>query len=99
MQYCTNPENSVKYTLAGGASGRSSVLDNPEVQANNPWNPVVYENLLYAHRWPKIPESSAIEDVFTEELTLALVGQKTAKQALDRAKERMEDVMSKAGYY
>lgn len=49
--------------------------------------------------WPKIPEWSQISKVIWDELTKALIKEKTPEQALDYAAEKTEEILEEAGYY
>lgn len=87
-------------TKGGGSSGRSSLLNDPEVIADYPQYPALLQSMRYYHALPDIPEWTFIlEDILTSNWNAALVGDVGVEQAMATANESIETLLEEAGYY
>ena len=87
-------------THGGGSSGRSSLLNDPEIVAANPQYPALLESMKYYHSLPDIPEWTFIlEDILTSNWNAALVGGLTPRQAMETANDAILKLLTEAGYY
>jgi len=87
-------------THGGGSSGRSSLLNDPQIVSENPQYPALLESMKYYHSLPDIPEWTFIlEDILTSNWNSALVGDVTPKQAMETANEAILKLLEEAGYY
>ena len=48
---------------------------------------------------PLLPEWAGIDQIIAEQLSIAFIGQKSARDALNDAAAKVEDFMRSAGYY
>ena len=87
---------------AGGDPVRLSTYADPELQALYPEYPVILEQMECANEnWrPLIPEWGEINaQIMGEQLGQYLNGLISAEEALATAKEQIEAVMEREGYY
>ncbi|MEM8857893.1 MAG: sugar ABC transporter substrate-binding protein [Chloroflexota bacterium] len=102
LQYMTSQEGDRKIVEAGGDPVRLSTYADPELQARFPEYPVILEQMECANEnWrPLIPEWGEINaQIMGEQLGLYLNDQVSAEEALATAKEQIEAVMEREGYY
>ncbi len=83
----------------GVAPGYKSVLTNPNLQAVSQPARVWGESLDHAWCSPRIPGAFPIEQAIGNEINRAVVGQITAKEALDNAVKLVRDIMKSNGFY
>lgn len=84
IQWMMGFERQRSQHLSGGASSRPDVYAHPEVKALS-YSKASMETLSVAKPKPTIPESPQITELLVRELSLALTGKKSPKQALDAA--------------
>ncbi len=48
---------------------------------------------------PLLPEWASIDQIIAEQLSIAFIGQKSARDALNDAASKVEEFMKSAGYY
>jgi len=96
MEYMTSPEKVDDFLSVGGDINRISTFKNPEILKSKPAAKPTLEALEMAYNliqegvpfWrPPIPEWSKIGEILGYEVNSALIGDKTAKEALDKAAE------------
>jgi multiple sugar transport system substrate-binding protein len=87
-------------TKGGGSSGRSSLLNDPEIIADYPQYPALLQSMRYYHALPDIPEWTFIlEDILTSNWNAALVGEVEVEEAMTTANDSIETLLEEAGYY
>ena len=79
-------------------TGLKEVLDNPEWQNLNAYNKYFTTALKYTNDYWHLPEYPILLDQLQEEVSLAISGKKTVKQALDDAAKKHERTLQRAGY-
>lgn len=67
----------------GNSPPRTSILNDPSIQARHGWAPVMSQSLQTAKLAPRDPVWPALEFPLRGAISAVLLGQKTAKQALD----------------
>lgn len=82
-----------------GCPARMPNLFDPEVVARQPYIPAVVQSTTFAVPWPLFPEFEEMYDIVSRKIQAALLGEKTAKAALDEAAAEVRKVLEKAGYY
>ncbi|MEQ8922507.1 MAG: extracellular solute-binding protein [Roseovarius sp.] len=83
----------------GVAPGYKSVLTNPNLQEVSQPAKVWGESLEHAWCAPRLPGAFPIEQAIGNEINRAVVGQITAKEALDNAAAAVKEIMSSNGFY
>lgn len=83
----------------GVAPGYKSVLTNPNLQAVSQPAKVWSESLEHAWCAPRLPGAFPIEQAIGNEINRAVVGQITAKEALDNAASAVRRIMESNGFY
>lgn len=83
----------------GVAPGYRSVLGNPNLQAVSPPSKVWAAGLEHAWCAPRIPGMFEMEQALGNELNRALVGQISAKEALDNGNTAWRKIMEKNGFF
>ena len=83
----------------GVAPGYRSVLTNPNLQAVSQPAKVWGESLDHAWCAPRLPGAFPIEQAIGNEINRAVVGQITAKEALDNAAAAVKEIMTSNGFY
>lgn len=87
-------------TQGGGSSGRSSLLNDPEISEQYPQYPALLQSMRYYHSLPDIPEWTFIlEDILTSNWNAALVGEVSVPEAMATANDAIETLLEEAGYY
>lgn len=109
MVYMTSPQKVDEFLSAGGGQiGRLSTFEDPEIAQSEPYVNPTFEalkkayNLIEAgvpHFRPPIPEWSRIGEILGFEANAALIGEKTTKDALDKAAIEIKKIMEESGYY
>jgi multiple sugar transport system substrate-binding protein len=84
IQWMMEFQQQLDQHLNGGASARPDVYAQADVK-KLPYTQASMDTNAVARPKPTIPESPQITDILTRELSTALTGQKTSKQALDDA--------------
>jgi multiple sugar transport system substrate-binding protein len=83
----------------GVAPGYRSVLNNPELQKVSQPAKVWADSLDHAWCSPRLPGAFPIEQAIGNEINRAVVGQITAKEALDNAAAAVKKIMEDNGFY
>ncbi len=95
IKWITSPEIQKEWVRHEGAPIRRSTLEDPELNAEFPWFPVLlesFENGDGDYR-PRIPEYSIIQDALGTAVNSYLVGEMSAQDALDQAQAQVEEAM------
>lgn len=83
----------------GVAPGYRSVLTNPRLQAVSQPAEVWSKSLDYAWCAPRLPGMFEMEQAIGNEINRAVVGQITAKEALDNGADAVRRIMDRNGFY
>lgn len=83
----------------GVAPGYKSVLQNPNLQEVSQPAKVWADSLEHAWCSPRLPGAFPIEQAIGNEVNRAVVGQITAKEALDNAAAAVKGIMASNGFY
>jgi len=97
MEWYFQPEQQMRYARIC-QTGLKEVLDNPEWQNLNAYNKYFTTALKYTNDYWHLPEYPILLDQLQEEVSLAISGKKTVKQALDDAAKKHERTLQRAGY-
>ena len=95
IKWLTSPEVQKEWIRNDGAPIRRSTLEDPELNAEYPWFPLLleaFENGDGDYR-PRIPEYSIIQDALGSAVNAYLVGEMSAQDALDQAQALVEENM------
>lgn len=92
IQWMMGYDQQLKQHLNGGASARPDVYATPEVQKIT-YSKAAMETNAVAIPKPTIPESPQITEILVLQLSNALTGDKTPKQALDDAAVEMHKLL------
>ena len=92
IQWMMAYDQQLEQHMNGGASARPDVYAAPQVRAI-PYSKASMDTNAVAIAKPTIPESPQITDILVRELSEALSGSKTPKQALDRAAVDMHKLL------
>jgi multiple sugar transport system substrate-binding protein len=98
ITWASSKESQKAMAMAGGIPTRISVLTDPELVKKFPYLPAVKEGLETAKWRPRTPEWSKVEDIIGTYINLAVAGQISAKEALDKAAAEITEHMKGAGY-
>lgn len=108
MVYMTSKDKVDDFLAVGGDISRTSTFGNPDVLDSKPFAKPTLDalgkayNLIDAgvtHWRPAIPEWSRIGEILGFEVNAAIIGIKSAEQALDAAAEQIYSLMKDNGYY
>ena len=97
MEWYFQPEQQMRYAKIC-QTGLKVVLDNPEWQNLNGYNRYFTTALKYTNDYWHLPEYPILLDQLQEEVSNAISGKKTVKQALDDAAKKHERTLRRAGY-
>lgn len=95
IKWITSPEIQKEWIRHDGAPIRRSTLEDPELNAEYPWFPILleaFENGDGDYR-PRIPQYSIIQDALGTAANSYLVGELGAQEALDAAQAQVEAAM------
>ncbi|MDP3177678.1 MAG: extracellular solute-binding protein [Spirochaetaceae bacterium] len=94
LQYLTSKETQKLMAIkAGLPPSRSSVYDDPELLKLRPWYPAVRDALANGKARPRTLVWAEIENVLGASLQEALIGDKTAEQALNEANAKIAQIL------
>jgi len=95
IKWLSSPEIQKEWIRHGGTPIRRSTLEDPELNAEYPWFPILlesFENGDGDYR-PRVPEYSVIQDALGTAVNAYLVGEMSAQDALDQAQAQVEEAM------
>ena len=95
IKWLTSPEIQKEWIRNDGAPIRRSTLEDPELNAEYPWFPLLLEAFEKGdgdYR-PRIPTYSIIQDALGTAANSYLVGELSAQEALDAAQAQVEEAM------
>ena len=101
IQWATSEAIARAYVDAGGVSGRTSIYEQPDIKAKYQFvDPMVasWQKGVPEFR-PRFPAWPAISEVIAEWGTKMMLGAATPEQGAKEIGTRMEDILSKEGYY
>jgi multiple sugar transport system substrate-binding protein len=101
ITWCQSPANAKRATLLGATTQRASTWDDPDVKK---MYPSAEDDLVRiankgGETVPLLPEWASIDQIIAEQLSIAFIGQKSARDALNEAAAKVEEFMKSAGYY
>ena len=101
VTWCQSPANAKRATLLGATTQRASTWDDPEVIKMYPSaeGDLVRTANKGGETVPLLPEWASIDQIIAEQLSIAFIGQKSARDALNEAAAKVEEFMKSAGYY
>lgn len=97
MEWYFQPEQQARYA-AVCQTGLKAVLDSPEWQGLNSFNRQFASALDYLNDYWRLPEYAILLDQLQEDISNAIAGVKTVRQALTDAATRHERTLTRAGY-
>jgi multiple sugar transport system substrate-binding protein len=95
IKWLSSPEIQKEWIRNDGAPIRRSTLEDPELNAEYPWFPILleaFENGDGDYR-PRIPEYSIIENALGTAANSYIVGELSAQEALDAAQAQVEEAL------
>lgn len=95
IKWLSSPEIQKEWIRHDGAPIRRSTLEDPELNAEYPWFPLLLESFQNGdgdYR-PRIPQYSIIQDALGTAVNGFLVGEMSAQEALDQAQAQVEATM------
>jgi multiple sugar transport system substrate-binding protein len=101
IQWATGKETAKEYVENGGVSGRQSTYKDPEIVKKYPFvEPMVesWQKGVPEFR-PRFAEWPQLSEIVAEVGTNIMIGSVSVKQGSEEIGKRVEDVLSKAGYY
>jgi multiple sugar transport system substrate-binding protein len=97
MEWYFQPEQQKRYAKVC-QTGLKAVLDSADWQSLNSYNRQFAEALPYLGDYWHLPEYPVLLDQLQEEVSNAVAGKKTVKQALADAAAKNEETLERAGY-
>ena len=97
MEWYFQPEQQARYA-AVCQTGLKAVLDSPKWQGLNDFNRQFATALDYLNDYWHLPEYAILLDQLQEDISNAIAGVKTVRQALTDAATRHERTLTRAGY-
>jgi len=98
IRYFSSKDSQLKMALNGNGPIRASIFNDPQFAADVPYASV--DQLVLKVASPLLPIFSStqeVRDIFQEEATLAILGQKAPQTAMDAAAKDIEAVLERAG--
>jgi multiple sugar transport system substrate-binding protein len=95
IKWLSSPDIQKEWIRHDGAPIRRSTLEDPELNKEYPWFPVLlesFENGDGDYR-PRIPQYSIIQDALGTTVNAYLVGEMSAQEALDQAQAQVEEAL------
>ncbi|HEY0793852.1 MAG TPA: hypothetical protein VGD78_22510, partial [Chthoniobacterales bacterium] len=101
IQWATGKGTAKEYVEKGGVSGRQSTYKDPDMVQRFPFIPSMVESWQQGvpEFRPRFAEWPQISEIIAEVGTKVMSGSTSVKQGSEEIGKRMEDVLSKAGYY
>jgi multiple sugar transport system substrate-binding protein len=97
MEWYFQPKQQMRYAKVC-QTGLKAVLEDPSWQGLNSYNKHFAAALQYTNDYWHLPEYPVLLDQLQEEVSNAVTGKKTVKQALDDAVKKHERTLKRAGY-
>jgi len=95
IKWLSSPDIQKEWIRHDGAPIRRSTLEDPDLNKEYPWFPVLLESFEKGdgdYR-PRIPQYSIIQDALGTTVNAYLVGEMSAQEALDQAQAQVEEAM------
>jgi multiple sugar transport system substrate-binding protein len=101
LYWIKTPENDLRQSLSEHLKmpDREVNYYNAEVIAKQPYTDEVIENYKVGYPIPLIAEQNEFAYLFGQEVQAAMLGQKSATEAVKSAAKQMKDMFEQAGYY
>jgi multiple sugar transport system substrate-binding protein len=101
IQWATSKETAKEYVERGGVSGRQSTYQDPAFVSKYPFVPAMVESWQQGvpEFRPRFAEWPQISEIIAEVGTRMMTGGTSVRRGCEEIGKRMEDVLSKAGYY
>ena len=101
IQWATSKQTAKEYVEKGGVSGRQSTYKDPDLVKRYPFVPAMVESWQQGvpEFRPRFAEWPQISEIIAEVGTRMMTGSTSVKRGCEEIGKRMEDVLSKAGYY
>jgi multiple sugar transport system substrate-binding protein len=97
IEWFQQKEQQMHYSVAG-QSGRLDVLNDKDWQQLTPWNSSFLTATALTNDYWHLPEYTKLLEILQQEVANAVIGVKTAQQALTDAAIAQEQLLSNAGY-
>jgi multiple sugar transport system substrate-binding protein len=100
IRWMTEEDTQRLYAENGGIPSRTSVLNDSQLNEENPYFSALAESLAATPNWrPRTDQWNAVETVLGTNLNAALAGQMSPEEAVEAASEEIRSIMEQAGYY
>lgn len=100
IKWLTNKENDKMDAFNGTVACRFSTYHDPEILAQFPFYTSIEATLESGTKSiPQIPEYAQVDDIIGVACSKVIAEEMSAREALDDAAEKVEELMKKAGYY
>jgi multiple sugar transport system substrate-binding protein len=100
IKWLSNKENDKLDAQMGTIACRLSTLHDPEILEQFPFYANIEKSLEGGVKTtPQIPEYAQVDDIIGVACSKVIAEEMSAKEALDGAAEKVEELMKKAGYY
>ncbi len=97
IKWVESKDIATKRALQGGSPTRTDVFDDPAVNAKYPYAQALKQMLLTSHNFAVFTYTPQLVEVLGRELSLAVAGEKSAKEALDAIAVEFVDLAKKDG--
>jgi len=99
LQWLTSDEFQLEFAKQRGIPVRVAAFEDPALQAQYPWLPVIRQALDNSVARPRTPDWAQVETILGGHLHQAVLGQETPQAALDAAAEEVTAFFKQKGYY
>ena len=100
IRWMTEEDTQRLYAQNGGIPSRTTVLNDPQLNEENPYFAALAKSLAAPPNWrPRTDQWNAVETVLGTNLNAALAGQMSPEEAVESASEEIRSIMEQAGYY
>ena len=99
LQWLTSDEFQLEFAKQRGIPVRVAAFENPALQTQYPWLPVIRQALDNSVARPRTPDWAQVESILGGHLHQAVIGQETPQAALDAAAEEVTAFFKQKGYY
>ena len=97
IKWVESAEITKKRALAGGSPTRTDVFDDAEVNKKYPYAQALKQMLLTSHNFPVFTYTPQLVEVLGRELSLAVAGEKSPKDALTQIEKEFVELAKKDG--